>query len=255
MSIKKPAVAGMFYPNDKKELENMIKQFLDKVKFDDKNRDEIKNKNIKAIIVPHAGYIYSGQVAAYAYKLIENKKYKRIIIIGPAHTVYITSPVTDGNLSWETPLGMVDIAENDFYEMKEAHVEEHCLEVQIPFLQTVLRNFDIIPLVVGDANPKEVKDMLLPLLDNDTLLVISTDLSHFHDDKECRKIDNETVKSISELDDKNIKEACGEIPIKAIISIAKQKKWKINKLCYTNSGEISGDKERVVGYASFVLYE
>ncbi|MCB9359113.1 AmmeMemoRadiSam system protein B [Candidatus Woesearchaeota archaeon] len=255
MSVRKPAVAGMFYPEDDEELKYTVEGLLSRVPI-----TKIDGR-IRAIIVPHAGYVYSGEVAAYAYKLvsISQVRWNKAIIIGPAHTAYMTSPVVDGSHSWETPIGIVDIDDNtaaNFEEMSDAHTEEHCLEVQLPFLQTVLdKGFKIIPLVVGDANPKEVSDALEKALDDDTLLVISSDLSHFHDDETCRELDGKTVDAISSLDASSVGEACGAIPIMAAISIAKKKGWKIKKLCYKNSSEVSGEMNRVVGYASFVIYE
>lgn len=249
MSIRKPAVAGTFYPSSKEELKKEISSFL-------ANAPDTKiDGKIKAILVPHAGYIYSGQVAAYAYKLIKNTKQKRIIILGPSHTTYITDPVCDENEAWQTPLGSVNIAKNNFPKNKEAHLQEHCLEVQIPFLQTIKDKFEIIPLVVGDTDPQLVAKEIQTLLDDNTLLVISTDLSHFHDYNSASELDKETVRAIRELEPRAIEEACGEIPIRTVICLAQSLKWKVKELIYKNSGDVTGDKGRVVGYTSFVFYK
>ncbi len=254
MALRKAAVTGAFYPGDKEELKAMIDEFLKKA---DDVKIEGKGK-VRAILVPHAGYVYSGQIAAHAYKIVQglDKKagIKKVIILGPSHTTYITDPVTDSNHEWETPLGTISIFDNDFPESSEAHMEEHCLEVQVPFLQTVFDKFEILPLVVGDAEEKEVAKQIKPLLDDDTLLVISTDLSHFHEYDEAKEMDLKTVKAIEELDSENIGEACGKVPIKTVIELAKQEKWKVKRLAYENSGDVSGDKSRVVGYTSFVFY-
>jgi len=250
MSIRQPAVAGAFYPGDKIELKEMIDGFLAKVP------DEKIDGEIKAILVPHAGYIYSGQVAAYAYKLIKGLDKKRIIMLGPSHTTYLDAAVSDDNESWITPFGGVKLAENNFDKIREAHIQEHCLEVQVPFLQSVLEYFEIIPLVAGDADPKKIAEQITRLLDDEkTLLVISTDLSHFHEYDEAKELDTATVKAISKLDASSVGEACGAVPIKTVIEIAKEKKWKVKELCYKNSGDVSGDRSRVVGYTSFVFYE
>ena len=249
MSLRKAAVAGMFYPGKKDELKSMINGFLDMA-------PDVKiNGEIKAILVPHAGYVYSGGVAACAYKLIKNIDKKRIILLGPSHTTYLTDAVSDLADEWETPLGKVPVADNNFSKDQMAHLQEHCLEVQIPFLQNVLSDFEIIPLVAGDVDPKEVANKLIPLLDNNTLLVISTDLSHFHEYDKANKLDSATIKAIEKLNSEKIGEACGAIPIKTVIEIAKDQKWKVKKLSFKNSGDITGDKSRVVGYASFVFFK
>jgi len=249
MSLREAAVAGMFYPGNKNELKNMINDFLDKA-------PDVKVKGeVKAILVPHAGYVYSGEVAANAYKLIKGLGKKKIILLGPSHTTYLTDAVSDLADEWETPLGKVPVVSNSFPKDQMAHLQEHCLEVQVPFLQTVLNDFEIIPLVVGDADPKEIAEKIIPLIDDGTLVVISTDLSHFHEYEKANKLDSVTVKAIEKLNPEKIGEACGAIPIKTIIEIAKDKKWKVKKLGFKNSGDITGDKSRVVGYTSFVFFK
>ena len=218
------------------------------------------NGNLRALIVPHAGYIYSGPVAAYAYSLLKNFKHKKlkIILLGPSHYVHNDEAVCDDNDFWETPIGKVKIFENDFPKNGMPHMREHCLEVQIPFLQRVIEDFEILPLVAGDTNPKETSKKIIEILDKDTILIISTDLSHFFDYDTANKIDKNTIDAIKNLDyDKLAEEgdACGKIPILTAIDIAKKLNWKIRLLDYRNSGDTAGMKSSVVGYASFALYE
>ncbi len=249
MKIRNAAVAGSFYPANKKELETMIDKFLKNVPFLD-----IKPKSL---IVPHAGYIYSGQVAAHAYSLLKNYKKQKIILLGPSHFVYFDDVAADANDYWETPLGKVKLVQNNFLKIEEAHVNEHCLEVQLPFLQKTLENFEILPLVVGDINPKEISERMISLLDNNTMLIISSDLSHYNDYDTAVKIDKTTTQSIQNLDyNKMAKEgdACGKIPILTVVDIAQKLKWRCKLLSYKNSGDVTGNKSQVVGYASFAFY-
>lgn len=251
MKTRHAAVAGAFYPESKEKIENMINKFL-------KNVPNIAlEKEPKAIIVPHAGHIYSGQVAAYAYLLLKNTKKQKIILLGPSHNIYFKDVAADINDFWETPLGKVKLIKNNFIKSEEAHINEHCLEVQLPFLQTILKNFELLPLVAGDIDPKEISKKIIPLLDNNALLIISSDLSHFNDYDTAAKLDKNTIKSIQDLDyDKAETEAdaCGKIPLLTAIDIAKKLNWKCKFLNYKNSGDVTGDKSRVVGYASFAFY-
>lgn len=250
MTIRKPAVSGTFYPSNKNELSFMINSFLEKAQ-----PTKITGK-IKAIIAPHAGYVYSGQVAAYAYKLLEKTDYNKIIIIGPAHTLPFKDIAADDNYEWETPLGIINLIKNNFTKLPQAHYDEHCLEVQVPFLQTVLKDFKILPLVAGDIHPKKIAEKIIPLLDEKTLVVISTDLSHYNPYETAEKLDKTTINKILSLDFEGLikgGDACGIIPILAMVEIAKQLKWKPTLLRYQNSGDVSGDKSHVVGYASIVF--
>lgn len=251
MKTRNAAVAGAFYPDNKKELENMLNKFLKNV------QDIALEKELKALIVPHAGYIYSGQVAAYAYALLKKCKTQKIMLLGPSHNVYFNDVAADINDYWETPLGKVKLIKNNFPKLEQAHLQEHCLEVQMPFLQTTLKNFEILPLIAGDINPKEITKKIINILDNNVLLIISSDLSHFHDYDTATRLDKNTIKSIQDLDYSKAEEeadACGKIPILTAIDAAKKLKWKCKFLNYKNSGDVTGDKSRVVGYASFAFY-
>jgi hypothetical protein len=252
MTTRKPAVAGMFYPGQKEELRAMIEDFLSDI-------PEQEGK-LRGVIVPHAGYVYSGKVAAHAYALMKQFRDKKmkIILLGPAHYVYLDDVAADEHSAWETPLGTVKIAENDYPKSKSSHRKEHCLEVQVPFLQLILDKFEIIPLVAGDVNPKSVSKKIVKQWSDDSFLVISSDLSHFYDYNTANKLDSTTIKAIESLNYDNMEEsgdACGKIPVLTAIDIAKQFGWRCRLLCRKNSGDVTGDKGNVVGYASFALYE
>jgi AmmeMemoRadiSam system protein B len=251
MKTRHAAVAGSFYPASKEEIEDMIDKFLKNVP------DITLEKEPKALIVPHAGYVYSGQVAAYAYSLLKKSKKQKIILLGPSHNVYFNDVVADVNDYWETPLGKVKLTQNNLPKLKQAHLQEHCLEVQIPFLQTTLEKFEILPLVTGEINPKTISEKIINLLDDNTILIISSDLSHFQPYDVAEKIDHNTIKAVQDLDYDKMEEqgdACGKIPILTAIDIAQKLKWKCKLLNYKNSGDVTHDKSQVVGYASFVLY-
>ncbi|HJN56473.1 MAG: AmmeMemoRadiSam system protein B [Candidatus Woesearchaeota archaeon] len=254
MTTRKPAVSGMFYPSDKSELDIMIDEFLDSVP-----KIKIEGK-LKAIIVPHAGYIYSGKVAAFAYSLLREykNKFKKVIILGPSHHVYFDDAASDVNEVWESPLGQVKVMENNLKKLEEPHVKEHSLEVQIPFLQKILKDFEILPMVAGDADPKKISDCIQPLLNDDTLFVVSSDLSHYNSYDDAIEIDENTNVGIENLDYEKVKtegDACGKIPILVLIDIAKRFKWKCRLLEYKNSGDETNTKDGVVGYSSFAFYK
>src|SRR3989338_7023560 len=235
MKIRKAAVAGMFYPRDKEEIESMIDNFLDNIP-----PIELEG-NLRALIVPHAGYIYSGQTAAFGYSLLKKYKNKKlkIILLGPSHFAYFDDVASDLNDYWETPFGKVKVSENNFLKLESAHSREHCLEVQLPFLQKTLNNFEILPLVACDVNPKKISKQITNILDENSIIVISSDLSHYNSYETAVKIDKNTISTILKLDYGNAFEeadACGKIPILAVMDIAKSLKWKCKLLDYKNSG-------------------
>ncbi|MBS3135930.1 AmmeMemoRadiSam system protein B [Candidatus Woesearchaeota archaeon] len=250
MGIRQEAVAGMFYPARKDELKGMVSGFISNV-------PEMDFKSLKAIIVPHAGYVYSGQVAAYGFSLLKKSKPKKIIILGPSHFVDIEGIRSDANEEWKMPFENVSLIENNIEKSMEAHKREHSLEVEVPFLQCVLDEFKIMPLVAGNADPAEIAEQILPYL-KDSFLVISSDLSHYHDYDIAVSIDKNTLSSIANLDYSKMLEegeACGKIPILAAIILAKKLGWKCKLLQYRNSGDVTGEKGGVVGYASLALYK
>jgi len=250
--IRQPAVAGRFYPSDPLSLESAIQEFLNRVPT------TVQYDNVKAIIVPHASHVCSGQVAAYAYKVLQNNKKKKIILIGPAHTVYFDGFVSDDSDYWATPLGSVKVMKNDFIKNSSPHREEHCLEVQLPFLQMVLDDFEVLPIVVGGCDPKILSKKVIDIYDDETMVVISSDLSHFNDYDTAVEFDTVTNKAIENLDYDTITiegDACGKIPLLAVVDMANYFGWKCKMLEYKNSGDVLGYRSHVVGYSSFVIKE
>ncbi len=259
--IREPVVAGMFYPADAQELQNTVLGMLNNAK----GGQPIP----KAIIAPHAGYIYSGQTAAHAYACLAQaaNKINRVIILGPAHRYPfqgIAAPEAD---IFATPLGQLKIDQDAIAQIVSlphvqvsdaAHAEEHSLEVQLPFLQILLKNFSLVPLVVGASNADQVAAVLDKLWDgNETLIIVSSDLSHYHDYKTAQHMDQQTVQGILDLNQAAIKEenACGRISIKGLMQIAGPKKLKPKLIHLCNSGDTAGPKNQVVGYAAIHFYE
>jgi len=253
-------VAGTFYPADPNELRAQIKGFLAEER-------SCAKANPKAIIVPHAGTIYSGPVAASAYACIRPARIERVVLMGPSHHVPLRGLATPELPMWATPLGEIMI---DFQSLETilafpqvtssnaAHATEHCLEVQLPFLQTVLDDFRLVPLVVGSAEKEEVADVLAALWGGpETLVVISSDLSHYEPYRQAVKKDRATSKAITDLDPHGLEadDACGRAPIVGLLHLARQKGMRTKLLDLRNSGDTSGPKDRVVGYGAYAFYE
>jgi len=257
---REPAVAGAFYPADTNTLKNEVTHLLAETHA----TAEIMPK---AIIVPHAGYIYSGPVAAPAYhSLIQYKdQIKRVVLLGPSHRVAVNGLALSSANFFATPLGNIPIDQNAINMLahqrgidiiEQAHLYEHSLEVHLPFLQTVLDDFQLVPIVVGDAAPELVATVLEELLTDDaTICVTSTDLSHFHDYDTAQKLDNATSESIVNLDYKNIgyEDACGRNPLNGLLYWAKMHHYKVTQLDVRNSGDTAGSRDRVVGYGSYLV--
>jgi len=248
--IRNPAVAGMFYPEDPVALRNFIEKSLAKVPCDD-------SRKLRALIVPHAGYAYSGCVAASAYALLGKRSFRRAVLLGPSHKVCLDGIATDGNDFWKTPLGSIAVRGSDFPESSQAHFSEHCLEVQVPFLQVVVPDCAILPLLVGVCDPVDAISQIEPLLDDDTILIISSDLSHYHDYETANNLDASTNNAILGLDIEKMfsdGEACGKQSIMLLLELAKSHGWYSELVQYSNSGDTAGSKSSVVGYASFAFY-
>ena len=268
--IRPAAVAGMFYPVHKKELRNSVRNYLQSA-GEEGNGLKIALDEISAIhmlIVPHAGYIYSGKTAAFAYQLLQNfkNKIRRVLMLGPAHRVWLTGAAFPEADSFETPLGQITLDRGLMEKMMEdyswitvndqAHAEEHCLEVQLPFLQETLNDFKIVPLVVGDADSELLSQMILKYSEDDqTLIVISTDLSHYHDYKTSCELDLHTAKAIESLTPELLspEDACGAYPLRGALLAALKRAWQVHRLDLCNSGDTAGDRARVVGYGSWVV--
>ncbi len=259
MNNRPPAVAGTFYPDNTYELSAMLDQFLQSVK--------VTGQVPKAIIVPHAGYIYSGAVAASAYTLIRpaRDKIKRVVLLGPSHKMPLLGLATTNAQNFSTPFGEVPVDRQAIYNitkfpqisiMEQVHANEHSLEVQLPFLQKILNQFSIIPLVVGKATPEQVGEILEALWGNEeTLIIISSDLSHYNNYKVAKKLDELTTQAIETLSPKKIKseQACGRIPINGLLHIAKIKKMQVRTIDVRNSGDTAGSKDQVVGYGAYAF--
>jgi len=257
-NVRPPAVAGMFYPDDSRQLSNDVTAMLAAVPA--ASAAAIRPK---ALIVPHAGYIYSGPIAARAYALLAPLAdvIRRVILLGPTHRVSVRGLAASSAHTFITPLGYVplepapllpSISLND-----AAHSQEHSLEVQLPFLQTLLENFSLLPLAVGSATTDDVADVLERLWGGpETLIVISSDLSHYHPYAEARQIDQNTVDDILHLRPlTHHEQACGAIPINGIIEVARRKHLTPHLIDLRNSGDTAGDKSRVVGYCAIAFEE
>lgn len=260
INIRPAAIAGRFYPDNGLALSRAVNDFLEAV--------SPSEKAIKAMIVPHAGYIYSGATAAKAYGALKQqaKHIKRVVLLGPAHRVYVKGIALSNASHFATPLGNIAIDTQAIQELSqqqhvtildEAHAEEHSLEVHLPFLQKIIPSFQLVPIVVGDISPENLAPFIETLWGgNETLIVISSDLSHFHSYDQANKIDTNTCDKILQFQT-NLKpeEACGCRPVNGLLHLAKQKQLEIELLERCNSGDTAGDKKRVVGYASYLLYE
>lgn len=258
--MRSPAVAGQFYPEDPQKLKQTISHFLDQ-----QPKNLFIPKNIKALIVPHAGYIYSGLVAASAYQNLYLAKCqpKKIILIGPSHHFPIANFVFSSADQWETPLGKIPLYfpfknKRGFVFDDLAFQMEHCLEVQLPFLQIIFQNFQILPILINnEKESRNLTNFLESILDNETLLIISSDLSHYYPLEIAEKIDAQTINLILQLKTEKIDEidACGAPGILTLMYLAKKFDWQVKLINHQTSFDSSGDKTSVVGYGSFVFYE
>jgi AmmeMemoRadiSam system protein B len=260
-TIRNPAVAGMFYPADSKELENTIRNFLANAKAD--------QPVPKAIIAPHAGYVYSGQTAAKAYACLAQatNSIKSVILLGPSHRYPFRGIAVPQADYFVTPLGQVKIDHEIIAKIShqlqitvsdEAHAQEHSLEVQLPFLQILLKNFSLVPLIVGMSDANQVAKVLELLWDGkETMIVVSSDLSHYHEYKTAQQMDKQAAQAILDLNPNALKEehACGRTPIKGLLHVAAEKKLKVSLIDLCNSGDTAGPKNHVVGYGAFHFYE
>lgn len=271
MKIRHQQVAGYFYPAEKEKLSSDISLMLKVAKPD------VTFNKIFGIISPHAGYIYSGRTAAYVYNLIKGKDYKTVIIISPSHSEYFPGiSIYEGD-AYETPLGIVEI-DNEMADKLcednkiifrgiQGHRREHALEVQIPFLQSVIKDFKIVPVVMGDQSKRfvdELAEKISRVADEHTLVVASSDMSHFYDVSEADRLDSIVEKRINDFDfeklhqdlEKHECEACGGGPIVALMKAAALRDINHSKVIHrSNSGDVTGDRSEVVGYLSAVVYQ
>ncbi len=261
-SVRPPAVAGAFYPGTRGELDAAVRSHLSKAK-------NPGGPAPKAIIAPHAGYIYSGPVAATAYARLEPARGRitRVVLLGPCHRVPVRGLAASSADAFATPLGDIPVdkeALNRILALPQVqvfdatHEREHSLEVHLPFLQVVLGDFSLVPLAVGEASADEVADVIEALWGGpETLVVISTDLSHHLDYHTARRLDGETCKAIETLDPSPIgrEQACGRTPMSGMLVLAKRRGLAIATVDLRNSGDTAGPRDRVVGYGSWLLFE
>ena len=258
--IRPAAVAGMFYPGNPIELQRTVADLLANA------RPSAPMRAIKALIVPHAGYIYSGPVAASAYARLTDlrDRIRRVVLLGPTHRVYVRGLALPEADRFATPLGEVLLDREGMQRLNglpqvvgsaAAHQMEHSLEVQLPFLQQVLGDFQLLPLAVGEATAAEVAEVLEKVWGGDeTLIVISSDLSHFLPDALARKVDGGTVDAILALNSHlSHEQACGATPVNGLLLAAKRHGLHPVVLDVRNSSDTAGDPDRVVGYAAFAF--
>jgi hypothetical protein len=266
-NIRHAAVAGLFYPEDPRELDTMIRHLLDEAS--PRQTTQPADSVLKALIVPHAGYIYSGPVAASAYARLKSiaSRIRRVVLLGPCHRVPLRGLAVSSADAFETPFGTVPVDKEaiaDVLTLSEVkvfdatHMDEHSLEVHLPFLQHILGEFTLVPLVVGTASAGEVAEVLERLWGGpETLIVISSDLSHYLDDKAAREMDAVTCRAIESLDPGAIDfdQACGRVPVSGLLTVARRRGLDVTTLDLRNSGDTAGDRRRVVGYGAWMFAE
>lgn len=262
-AIRPPAVAGLFYPADAAVLAATVAELLAAAPA-----ARSGSAAPKAIIAPHAGYIYSGATAARAYALLQalRGQIRRVVLLGPTHRVAVRGLAVPGVTHFRTPLGDIPLDGQAIAALRglpqvvvsdPAHAQEHSLEVHLPFLQTVLGDFELVPLAVGNASPEDVAQVLRRVWGGDeTLIVVSSDLSHFHRYAAAQALDRATADAILRLHtDLDHEQACGATPVCGLTLLARELGLQPELVDLRNSGDTCGDRDRVVGYASFAFRE
>jgi MEMO1 family protein len=260
MRARPPAVAGIFYPADAAALGEQVDRLLA-----DAAAPALAFP-VAAVIAPHAGYLYSGPVAASAFRAVgASRRPKRVVVIGPAHHVAFRGVALPSWQAFRTPLGDVAVDGDALAAVAELphvvvadrpHAPEHALEVELPFLQRVLGEFALVPLLVGDASAPEAAQVLEPLWDPATTLVVaSSDLSHYRDHATARRLDARTAATIEALAGEELgpHDACGYLPVAGLVGLARARRLGIARLDLRNSGDTAGDRARVVGYGAWAL--
>ncbi len=261
ITTRPPAVAGTFYPADPAELAAMVEGFL-------RDAPAPKVAVPKAIVAPHAGYVYSGPIAGSAFRAVAAAAdtLKRVVLIGPSHYVPIRGLALPGDPWFATPLGEVRVEPAgagaslrlpQVRVIPEAHAREHSLDVEIPFLQSLVGDFDLVPLVAGEASGEEVAEVLERLWGGpETLIVISSDLSHYLPYDAAQRADRETARRILALEGSlDPRQACGAVPINGLLEVARRRGLTPELLDLRNSADTAGDPSRVVGYGAFAFHE
>ncbi len=246
-SVRRPAVAGTFYPEDPDELLAVVSGLLERA---------APRTPAKAIVAPHAGYIYSGAIAASAFRCL-GAGVRRVVLLGPSHFSPLRGIAAPRAEVFETPLGRIELEAPEELPRSDApHVREHSLEVELPFLQRVLGDFQLVALAVGAAEPAQVAEALSRLWGGpETAIVVSSDLSHYLPYEEARRIDGETARRIERLVPVPEGAACGRSPLNGLLFEAARRGMRCEPLDLRNSGDTAGDRRRVVGYGAFALRE
>jgi len=260
-NIREPAVAGTFYPADPAKLHNQLDGLLAAA--------NTGNQAPKAMILPHAGYIYSGPVAASGYARLTGiaGQIDRVILLGPAHRQFVKGLAVPDASAFSTPLGNIPLDTAALQQLRQlpqvstdnaAHHSEHSLEVHLPFLQKTLQDFTLVPVLVGDATAEEVCQAIEQLWGGrETLLIISSDLSHYHDYETATQLDQATSRAIEALALENIDhhDACGRNPVSGLLLYARRHGLAIKTIDLRNSGDTAGPHDQVVGYGAYILTE
>jgi MEMO1 family protein len=276
-AIRSAAVAGLFYPADALQLRSNVKALLEHAgspraaAVAQKTAESVtlEASPPKALIVPHAGYVYSGPVAGAAFRLLAKARGQitRVVLLGPSHRVAFTGMAATSAQAFETPLGLVPVDQQwlsrardlpTFHVLDEAHEAEHCLETQLPFLQVALGDFKLVPIVCGRVGAAAVADLLESLWGGpETLIVVSSDLSHYLDYESCRALDERTRAAIERLDPAALgpEQACGAGPVNGLLTAARRRGLRVRTLDLCNSGDTAGPRNRVVGYGAWAFYE
>jgi len=279
--VREPAVAGLFYPGDEKTLRRTVDGLLARA-------PEHPIQRLRGLICPHAGYTFSGQTAAIGYKTLAGRQVETVIVLGPSHYAFLRGASIPDAQAYRTPLGLAPVSEKaarllafEGFSLEPrcqvqrpawwrqgpkpappegqdtAETWEHSVEVQVPFLQRQVGKFELLPVVVGEADPEAIARALAAILDDKTIVVASSDLSHYFTYAVAKGLDGRCVKAICDMniDDMNSQEACGKTPILSLMRLAQRKGWKAELLDARNSGDATGEKDRVVGYAAVAFYE
>lgn len=258
LPVRWPAVAGQFYPDDPGRLRSMIQGYLDAASV------PADLGPVRAALVPHAGYIYSGPIAAVAFKALGALLRQKwtVFLMGPSHRAYFSGVSLGGFSAFRTPLGDAPVANDRVEELltrsphyiraPEAHRVEHCLEVEVPFLQMQLPDFQLVPMLFGDADARAVGLDLAEHLREGDLVIVSSDLSHYLPYEHARRLDRALLEALVSGDEAAVAhgEACGRAPAVACMEVARSKGWKPVLLDYRNSGDTAGDRQQVVGYGA-----
>jgi AmmeMemoRadiSam system protein A len=279
--VRAPAVAGLFYPAEEAALSKTIDALLE-------GAPAHHIPHLKGLICPHAGYSFSGPTAAIAYKALAGREVQNVVILGPSHYALFRGASVANTDAYQTPLGTVPISakalqlarSSPFVLEPQCLVQrpswwthsskpapaagedtpdtwEHSVEVQVPFLQRALKNFTILPVVFGNVDPEQAARVLAGVIDGKTIVVASSDLSHYYPYDKAEELDHRCVKAVCDLniDEMTTQEACGKLPILTLMYLARQRGWKARLLDYRNSGDTAGDRRAVVGYAAIAFYE